>query len=197
MTREHSIVAAAARRRRSSWPLLLSVAMLTAILVACTGTVSPTPTAGPTFPVDASGATPNPTAWPGSVVAAMIALGADDASFTQLGNDLQAAVDTGNMQSLLQVSTDGLTFLKAAQTNIPKIQAYSETKALGDALAAAYQEMIDGLQKVHDSLVSGDSAGVTTGFQQFVAGNVAYGALRADLSDKSQQAVFMQRIYLR
>ena len=57
--------------------------------------------------------------------------------------------------------------------------------------------MIDGLQKVHDSLVSGDSAGVTTGFQQFVAGNVAYGALRADLSDKSQQAVFMQRIYLR
>jgi hypothetical protein len=57
--------------------------------------------------------------------------------------------------------------------------------------------MIDGLQKTHDSLVSGDAAGMTSGFQDFVAGNTLYATVRADLSDKAQQAIFMQKIYLR
>lgn len=199
MTSEPSIAAAARRRRRSPWPLLLSVALVTTFVVACTPSASPSPSSGAvgsSAPLG-SGASPKPTAWPGSVVAGTIALGAADASFARMGNDLQRTIDTNDLQGLLQVSTDGLTFLKGAQQNIPKLQAYSETKSLGDTLAAAYQQMIDGLQKTHDSLVNGDAAGVTSGFQQFVAGNTLYATVRADLSDKAQQAIFMQRIYLR
>jgi hypothetical protein len=199
MSREPSIAAVARRRRRTSWPLLLSVALLAALVVACTPDATPSPSAGAQgsgAPLG-SGETPVPTRWPGDVVTATIALGAADASFSKLGNDLQQTVDTEDMQGLLQVTTDGLTFLKGAQQNIPKLQGYPETKSLGDTLAAAYQQMIDGLQKTHDALVSGDAAGVTAGFQQFVAGNTLYATVRADLSDKAQQAIFMQRIYLR
>jgi hypothetical protein len=199
MTREPSIGAAARRRRRSFWPLLLSVTLLAALVAACTSNVSPSPSTGAegsSQPLG-SGASPQPTSWPGSVVSAIIALGAADASFSKLGNDLQQTIDTNDLKGLLQVTTDGLTFLKGAQKNIPKLQAYSLTKPLGDTLATAYQQMIDGLQKTHDSLVNGDSAGVTTGFEAFVAGNTLYGTVRADLSDKAQQAIFMQRVYLR
>jgi hypothetical protein len=197
MTMDPSITAAAkGRRRRSLRPLVLSIAVLASLLVGCSD-VTTTPTSTPNGPTLAPGETPKPTAWPGSVVSAMIALGAADPSFAKLGSDLQTTVDTGDMQGLLQVTTDGLTFLKGAQKNIPKLQAYAETKALGDALANGYQQMIDGLQQIHDSLTSGNAAGVTAGFQQFAAGNETYGAVRAELSDKAQQALFMQKNYLR
>ena len=197
MTMDPSIVAAArGRHRRSLRPLVLSVAVLASLLVGCSN-VTTTPTSTPSGPTLAPGETPKPTAWPGSVVSATIALGAADSSFAKLAADLQSTVDTSDMQGMLQVTTDGLTFLTGAQKNIPKLQAYGETKSLGDALANAYQQMIDGLQQIHDSLSSGNAAGVTTGFQQFAAGNETYGAVRADLSDKAQQAVFMQKSYTR
>ncbi|HEX7949255.1 MAG TPA: hypothetical protein VF494_02820 [Candidatus Limnocylindrales bacterium] len=194
---DHSILAAAkGRRRRSLRPLVLSVAVLASLVAACSSATT-TPTSVPPAQTLAPGETPKPTAWPGSVVSATIALGAADPSFAKLAADLQTTVDTANMQGLLQVTTDGLTFLKGAQKNIPKLQAYAETKSLGDALANAYQQMIDGLQQIHDSLTSGNAAGVTAGFQQFAAGNETYGAVRAELSDKAQQALFMQKNYLR
>lgn len=197
MTMDHSILAAAkGRRRRSLRPLVLSVAVLASLVAACSSATT-TPTSVPPAQTLAPGETPKPTAWPGSVVSATIALGAADPSFAKLAADLQTTVDTANMQGLLQVTTDGLTFLKGAQKNIPKLQAYAETKSLGDALANAYQQMIDGLQQIHDSLTSGNAAGVTAGFQQFAAGNETYGAVRAELSDKAQQALFMQKNYLR
>lgn len=197
MTVDRSIVAAArGRRRRSLRPLLLSIAILASLLAACSS-VTTTPTSGPPAQSLAPGETPRPTAWPGSVVSATIALGAADSSFAKLASDLQTTVDTSDMQGMLQVTVDGLTFLKGAQKNIPKLQAYAETKSLGDALANAYQQMIDGLQQIHDSLTSGNAAGVTAGFQQFAAGNETYGAVRAELSDKAQQALFMQKNYLR
>lgn len=197
MTMDSSIVAAAERRhRRSLRPLALSVALLAALLVGCSN-LTTTPTSTPTTPFLASGETPKPTIWPGSVVSATIALGAADSSFAKLASDLQTTVDTADMAGLLQVTTDGLTFLTGAQKNVPKLQAYPETKALGDALANAYQQMIDGLQQIHDSLTAGNAAGVTAGFEQFAAGNETYGAVRADLSDKAQQAIFMQKNYLR
>jgi len=200
MTRNVLIAAAAPSRRRRSFPLLLVSAVVPAsVAIACSNsTASPSPAAAVATPGPVgTGATPKPTAWPGDTVSAMIALGADDDSFQQLAKDLQTTVDNGDLQGMLRVTNDGLTFLKGAQKNIPHLQDYSETKAIGDALAAAYGQMISGLQQIHDSLVSGNAAGVTAGFQQFAAGNEAYGALRAELSDKAQQAIFMQRIYYR
>ena len=169
--------------------------MVTAIIAACSTTVGPGPT--PTVPGQAPGTSPVPTSWPGNTVTAIIALAAADSSFAKLGSDLQTTIDNSDMAGLLQVSTDGLTFLKGAQQNIKYVQEYADTRALGDALANGYQQMIDGLQQVHDSLAAGNPDGVTAGFQAFVAGSTTYGAVRADLSDKAQQAVFMQRNFLR
>jgi hypothetical protein len=186
--------AAAVRRRRTNRPFLVSLALLVGVLAACSG--QPGPTTQPTTggPVG-TGPTPQPTAWPASVVSSMIALGAADGQFVQMGNDLQTAVDAGNLQELLTVTNDAKTFLTGNQANIPRLQAYALTKPLGDSLAAAYGQMIAGVTQIHDSLVNGDASGVTTGFQTFLAGNTAYAAVRQELGDKAQQAIFMKRIY--
>ena len=192
------------RQRRSHRPLLLvalPLVALAAIVVGCTATPStPASTDSGAFATDGpqgTGPTPVPTAWPGPVVAAVIALGAADGQFQSMGNDLQTAVDDNSPQEMLLAVQSGLTFLPGNQQNIPHLQGYSITKDLGDALAKAYADMIAGLQKIQSSLDAGDSAGVQTGFQQFAAGSTEYAAVRQDLSDKSEQAIFMQRILTR
>lgn len=200
MTPAPSIVRVAPiRRRRSNRLLLLVASSLLALavgIVGCTSMPSATPSEGDgSNGVPAgSGATPKPTAWPSTVVIGMVALGAADSQFESMGNDMQTAVNDNSPQEMLVASQSGLDFLKGNQKNIPLIQTYSETKPLGDGLAKAYADMIAGLQKVHDSLESGDSAGVQTGFQQWASGNTEYGALRQELGDKAEQALFMQRI---
>jgi hypothetical protein len=201
MTPAPSIVRVAPiRRRRSHPPLLLIAGPVVALAVALVGCTSTTPSgpgdtgAGVTQGPEGTGPTPKPTSWPSQVVIATVALGAADGQFESMGNDLQTAVSDNSPQEMLVASQSGLDFLKGNQQNIPKLQAYSETKALGDGLAKAYADMIAGLQKIHDSLTTGDSAGVQAGFQQFAAGSTEYGAVRQELADKSEQAIFMQRI---
>jgi hypothetical protein len=204
MTSAPSIVRVAPiRRRRSHRQLLLVAGPLIALVVAVVGCTS-TPSTGPgdtgaavSQGPDGTGPTPKPTSWPSSVVIATVALGAADSQFEKMGSDMQSAVDDNSPQEMLIASQSGLDFLKGNQPNIPHLQGYSETEALGDGLAKAYADMIAGLQKVHDSLQSGDSAGVQTGFQQFAAGSQEYAAVRQDLSDKAEQAIFMQRILTR
>ena len=186
--------AAADRRRRTIRPFLVSLALLVGVVAACSSQPGPTSeptTAGPV----GTGPTPQPTAWPASVVSSMIALGAADGQFVQMGNDLQAAVDAGNLSELLTVTNDATTFLTGNRGNIPRLQAYALTKPLGDKLAAAYDQMIAGIKQIHDSLVNGDASGVSAGFQTFLAGNTAYADVRQELGDKAQQAIFMKRIY--
>jgi hypothetical protein len=198
MTRELRIAAVApGHGQRSFRPLILSIALLATLVVACSGISGPTSTVSTPVRTLAPGETPRPTAWPSHTVSAMIALGAADPSFAPLAADLATTINNGDMQGLLQVTTDGLKFLKGAQLNIHYLQEYPDTKSLGDTLASAYQQMIDALQLIHDSLTSGNSAGVTAGFQQFAAGSTTYGTVRAELSDRAQQALFMQKNYLR
>jgi hypothetical protein len=165
------------------------------IIVACTGnpTISTSigsPTAG--APND-SGAGPLPTHWPGNVIEATIALGVADTSFAQVGKDLTAAVDAGDLAKLLTVSDDVRTFLATNQKQIAVLQTYPETKFVGDRLAPAYAQMAAGIKQIHDSLVAGDGNGVTAGFATFSAGNTAYAAVRADLGSLVTQAVEMKR----
>jgi hypothetical protein len=201
MTPAPSIVGVApTRRRRSHRPLLLVATCLVALVVGvvgCTSTGTPGPgdTGSPASEApQGTGPTPKPTSWPSQVVIGMVALGAADNEFEKMGNDLQTAVDDNSPQEMLLASQSGLDFLKGNQPNIPKIQGYSETQALGDSLAKAYADMIAGLQKIHDSLTAGDASGVQSGFQAFAAGSTEYGAVRQDLADRSEQAIFMQRI---
>jgi hypothetical protein len=183
-------------RRSPGVALPGALAIFAALLVACSGINSSFAPSASFRPLG-SGETPTPTSWPASVVEATIALGLADGQFSQIGNDLSAAVDSGDLQRVLKASLDVQTFLTENGKNIPKLQAYADTQPLGDALKAAYDKMLEGITKVHDSLVTGDSAGVTAGFEEFAAGNDLYAPLRAELGDKATQAIFMKRILLR
>jgi hypothetical protein len=186
-----------------SWRLFAPAGLLLgAVIAACTGTAPSTTPGGSfnplaTFGLLGSGETPAATRWPATVVEAVVALGAADQDFGKAGNDLNDAVQAGDLGALLRASNDTKAFLEGNQKNIPALQSYPPLKPLGDALAPAYAQMLAGVTQIHDSLVSGNSAGVTSGFQQFVAGSTAYGEARAQLADAAEQALFMKKGLLR
>jgi hypothetical protein len=196
MTRS-SVERARLRRSGGGSAGLVFLAFIVALVVACTSTTSPSPTVvGPgSSEPSGSGLNPAATPWPSNVVDGVIALGAADSQFEQIGSDLQNDVNTSNLTQMLTDTTNILTFLTATQKNIPLVQAYGPTKSVGDRIATAYAQMIAGVQQIHDSLAQGNGAGVTAGFSTFVAGNTAYGAVRQELGDLANQAVFMKRIY--
>jgi len=127
------------------------------------------------------------------VIESTIGLGVADVSFAQIGKDLVAAVDAGDLAKLLTITNDVQPFLAANQKNIGPLQRYSETKSVGDRLAAAYAQMSAGMKQIHDSLAAGDGSGVTAGFATFSAGNTAYSAVRAELGNLVDQALEMKR----
>jgi hypothetical protein len=189
---------AAQRGRRSTGRSVgFGIALLVGVLAGCStaATPVPSPTEASVAPSGSAQVNPEATAWPGGVVDAIVALGAADPQFDQVGKDLSAAVNTNDMQTLLGVTTNVEKFLTANQQYIPHLQGYAETKDLGDKLAAAYAQMLGGITKIHDSLVAGDGAGVTSGFDAFAAGSALYGDSRATLGDFFNQAIFMKRHY--
>ena len=94
---------------------------------------------------------------------------------------------------MLDVIDRVIPFLQGNQKNIPRLQGYDFTKAVGDRLAAAYQQMVDGAIQIRDGLKSGDGAAVTAGFGAFLAGNTSYQDVRAALGDAANQAIFMKK----
>ena len=189
------------RDRRPMGGRLTAVAMslatvtLAMLLAACSAGPSSTASDGPTPTASAvsSAPRPNATSWPVQVVASSIALAAADSGFAVMAGDLSAALDSGEPARILDVTGRVLSFLQENQKNIPGLQAYGATKAVGDRLAAAYQQMIDGVVQIRDGLKSGDGAAVTAGFTAFFAGNTAYGDVRSALGDVASQAVFMKK----
>ena len=190
-------------RRAARWgprstgrSITLGIAVALGILAGCTtaATQSPSPAVS-IAPGSSESTNPQATSWPGGVVDAIVALGAADQQFDQVGKDLSAAVNSNDMQTLLGVTENVQKFLKANQDYIPKLQGYDISKSLGDSLSTAYAQMLAGITKIHDSLVAGDGPGVTAGCDTFVAGSAAYGQARATLGDFFNQAIFMKRHY--
>jgi hypothetical protein len=187
---------AAARR---SIAVGVATAIVFALVAACSST-SPTGSGdggGSGAPAGSGVPTPKPTTWPTTVVEASIALGGADGDFAKLAADLQKAVDAGDPAEILSVINNGIEFLTENQKNIPRLQAYDTTKAVGDRVAAAYQTMIDGATEIRDGLESGNGGAVTHGFTIFAEGNEQYQAVRAELGDLAEQAFFMKRQLLR
>lgn len=169
------------------------------IIVACGASVTPSPSTGSSAPTGGGSGvpTPKPTFWPTGVVEATIALGAADGDFIKMANDVVGAVDSNDAARVLQVMSDALTFLKGNQENVPRLQGYPATTDVGDKLAAAYAQMIEGAQAVIAGMNAGDSSAVQAGFDTFFAGNAAYVAISPALGDLADQAVFMKRQLLR
>jgi hypothetical protein len=155
-------------------------------------TGSPTPGLGSPAP-DASGAVPLATHWPTTVVEAIIGLAGADSQFPRIGKDLQDAINADDFRGLMSALPGILTFLTENQKQVPELQAYPATKALGDGLATSYAQMIAGITQIQDSLAASNGPGVTSGFTAFVAGNNAYAAQRSTLGTLGTQAVEMKR----
>ncbi len=172
---------------------------LTMVLLACSGSATTPPSTASATPsaADSGAPTPKPTFWPTGVVEATIALGAADGDFIKMANDVVGAVNSNDAVKVLQVMSDALTFLKGNQENVPRLQDYPATKAVGNKLAAAYAQMVEGAQAVIDGMNAGNTEAVQAGFVTFFAGNDAYVATSPALGDIADQAVFMKRQYLR
>jgi hypothetical protein len=183
--------------RRQSLGLPASVGAILIVVAACTGLSSTPAPASTTFlPLGtASGSGPLPTPWPGHVVEALVQLAVVDPQFQEVGTDLNDAINAGDLKALLVVTKNVHTFLTANQKYIPALQGYPLTKTLGDGLATAYAQMIQGITQIEDSLTAGNGSGVTAGFATFTAGYTAYGAFRTDLGTLGSQALEMKRHY--
>jgi hypothetical protein len=178
----------------------VGIALSVAVLVgACGGTGSPgaSASASPSAsPSGAAGPTPKPTAWPTTAIEAAIALGASDHEMQKAVADLSNAIATEDVQLMLGAA-DGLhQLLDGIKVNVPRLQAYPATAALGDQLGAAYVALDEAAVKIRDSIVAGDSAGVVEGFNKLAAGTDLYGAVRQGLADAATQAIFMKRTLL-
>ena len=177
---------------------LVSTAIVLALLIAsCSGTSSPAPGSPSTAPsptvTDSLQNGPAPTNWPTTVVDGAIALAGADSGFKQMNSDVTTAVDSADPRTILTVMTDALDFLKPNQRFVTYLQAYGPTKDTGDKLAAAYDQMIGGAQKIVDGVNAGDGEAVQQGFVEFFAGDGAYAEQTGPLSDLAQQAVLMRR----
>ena len=173
------------------------VALAILVLVgACGGTGSPSPSASGTPSTSASGPEPKPTSWPTPTIEAAIALGASDHEIQKAVADLSNAIAAEDVQ-LMWGAADGLDkLLKGISVNVPHLQAYPATAALGDQLNAAYAALDAAAVQIRDSITSGNSPGVVDGFTKLAAGTDLYGAARQALSDAATQALFMKRTLL-
>ena len=187
-------------RRSASSAVGLMAALLLGV-AACggsTGTSLPaaaSPSAA--LPSGSDQPVPKPTIWPTTTVEAAIALGAADGDFSKVASDVVKAVDSQNPATILQVIKDTLTFLSGNQKNIVHLQDYPATKAVGDQLAVAYAQMIEGATKVRDGLVAGNADAIQQGFVEFFNANTAYVKISPALGDLADQAIFMKRQLLR
>ena len=181
------------------WGPLVALAVVISLgIAACSGLASgsPTPPATATVSVpDDATMGPNATFWPTNVIEGAISLAAADASFSKMNQDVQTAVTAGDPKTILTVMTDSLKFLQANRVAVGYLQQYDTTKPVGDKLAAAYDQMIAGAQKILDGLKSGDGEAVQLGFNDFFAGDAAYAEQTGPLGDIVSQATLMKRNY--
>jgi len=140
---------------------------------------------------------PSATFWPTMVIEGAVALAAANTSFSQMNSDVTAAVNAGDPRRILTVMTDALKFLKANRVSVGYLQGYDTTKATGDKLAAAYDQMIGGAQTIVDALTSGNGEAVQQGFNDFFAGDAAYAEQTGSLGDIAEQATLMKHNLLK
>ncbi|HEX5590939.1 MAG TPA: hypothetical protein VFX65_11670 [Candidatus Limnocylindrales bacterium] len=187
-------------RRHGRFRSVFIACWLATLVVAagCSPSADTSPSSTPTATASGSlGPTPRPTAWPTLTIEAAVALGAAQNDFQKMLDDVAAAVAAEDPARIRIAMDDAIRFLSGNEQNIPRLQAYEGTKALGDRLAPVYAKMISGATQVRDGLTSGDGAAVEAGFTAFLEGQTEYAGISSDVAVAAEQALFMQRVLLR
>jgi hypothetical protein len=181
-------------------------ACLLAVAVAACGTVAPAGTSSRSAPPStASVSAPagsldpdaSPDPWPGTTVLAVIALGAADGEIQKAKDDLQTAVDHEDLKAMWGAA-DGLAkMIDGLMPNLDRLDFYPLTKPVGQLYRTAFPELADGAKQVRDSITSGDTAGVESGFQLFAKGAEDYRPIRQQIAALVEQAIVQQRLYVK
>jgi hypothetical protein len=181
---------------------VVALALAAATLVAACGAAegSPVPSAAPPQATPSGSPVapgPEPTAWPGTVVEAVMILGKADAEIQAAGADLGAAAAYQDLEAMWGAADGLVKLLERLQGQVPRIAVYPETAAAAAAYEAALPAMLAGATKVRDSITAGDGPGLAEGSQALADGLAKYAEARRLIGPLVDQAILMQRILVK
>ena len=145
------------------------------------------------------GPAPSPTRWPGSAIAAVVALGAADNEIWKAGTDLGLSAETEDLQ-LMWGAADGLArMIEGLTPNVDRLQSFDYTAPLAEKYRAAFPVILQGATMIRDAIGAGDAQAIAEGSLHLADGLRRYAEVRALLAEEDyvEQAIFQQRFLVR
>jgi hypothetical protein len=186
----------------SARPFLLIVAVVVAAMIAgCGNPPSPgrpsgSATADASGP-PASGASPQPTAWPGNAVLGIVGLGAGDTELAKAVADFSEAVAAEDLVRMRGAAGGLQNLIGGLSKEVDRIAIYPPMAGLVDQYRAAFTAMREGARQLQDAIDAGDANAIVSGTSRITDGMRLYGQIRAPLSAWVEQAVTQQRLLVK
>ena len=205
MTRRHA--APRVRHPRVPGPvrpvlLVVAVAIVVAALMgACGNPPSPgRPSGSPSADssgLSASGATPQPTAWPGNAVLGIVGLGAGDTELAKAVADFSEAVAAEDLVRMRGAAGGLQNLIGGLTKDVDRITIYPPMAGLVDQYRAAFTAMQEGARQLQDAIDAGNAQAIVSATSRITDGMRLYGEIRAPLSAWVEQAITQQRLYVK
>ncbi|MCU0504608.1 MAG: hypothetical protein MUE82_02350 [Chloroflexi bacterium] len=160
---------------------------------ASAGSASPAATASGALPTEA----PTPTAWPGNVPDAVIALGKLDEQMAKAAKAMDDAVSAEDFAALSAASQGLVNLVDGYSESLQTIQGYAGTRQLGDTFAEALGKIRTGAQAIVDGIEKGEATAIDAGVTDLGAGIAQYGLARKALGPFLEQAISMKKKYVK
>ena len=176
---------------------MLGLAMLVVTLVAaCGGSTKPASVASPSASGgDGTAATPGPKAssWPGSVIEAVLALGAADTELWKAGADIARAADSEDVKAMWGAADGTVKLIEGLMLNVETLERYPHTQPLAETYRAAFPVMLEGATQLRDAITAGEAKGVVAGSQRLAEGITLYADVRSLLEGYVKEAMTMKK----
>jgi hypothetical protein len=201
MTRRHA--APGVRHPRVPAPVLLivAVAIVAALIGGCANPPSPgrpsgSPSADASGPTG-SGATPQPTAWPGNAVLGIVGLGAGDTELAKAVADFSEAVAAEDLVRMRGAAGGLQNLIGGLTKDVDRIAIYPPMAGLVDQYRAAFTPMQEGARQLQDAIDARDAQAIVSATSRITEGMRVYGQIRAPLSAWVEQAIAQQRLLVK
>jgi len=193
-----SVVQAPAR------PVLLVVAVAVVVAALIGGCGNPPSPGRPSGSASAdasgplaSGATPQPTAWPGNAVLGIIGLGTGDTELAKAVADFSEAVAAEDEVRMRGAAIGLQNLISGLSKDVDRIAIYPPMAGLVDQYRAAFTPMQEGARQLQDAIDAGDAKAVVSAISRITDGMRVYGQIRAPLSAWVEQAIAQQRLLVK